>query len=191
MTASFVGRIFTTPRVGQNAVLSALRAEIPGAAEYGAHSPSDGRIVYSLNRLDSAMIRDGIGGVYVDDDPQMGRPVWLSRRDQTAQAISWAIAAQSGQYREPATPVTYRRADVQVALDTIVDQEIRWQQLLGGQPHLRLWYEDHVEHDPTVAAQLILDWWSIDGTPGPAQTERFDADIKADWRLRWDTGVDY
>jgi hypothetical protein len=179
---SFVGRLYTTPRVGQNAVLGSLRTVIPGAAEYGAHSVSDGRLVFSTNR--PVPIEEF-------DTNQIGDPVWLSRRDRVAQAISWTVAAQTGQFRSehPRRSVTYARTDIQAALDTIDDQERHWGWLLRNERYLRLWYEDDVERDPRVAAAMILDWWSIDGVPGEPGLVRRDADVKAVWRHLWDEGA--
>ena len=180
---TFVGVIYTTPRVGQNAVLSSLRTVIPGAAE-GAESAtlSDGRLVFSKN---SAFIHPPDPAADVT-----GPPVWISRRDRVAQAISWAIAAQSQRFHsaqsEQVLHVGYDRGEIERAVEAIADGERYWEQILLGVSYLKLWYEDHIIGDPSSAAGLILDWWGIDGHPGPPTFCRFDEERKAEWRTRWD-----
>lgn len=184
---SFAAVLYTTPRVGQNAVLRCLRSVIPGADEWGAAQPIDGKLVMSINRPPpSNLVKRGFDLT----NCRWGDPVYMRRRDKIAQAISWAVAAQTGRFTSEVKArgePEYRRQDVQQALDTIVDQEHRWMSVLPDR-YLEVWYEDHVETDPRDAARLILRFWGFDGEPADPGLVRVESDVKARWRQQWDTG---
>ena len=55
---------------------------------------------------------------------------------------------------------------------------------------MHLWYEDHVERDPRVAAEMILNWWDFADPTNVATPDlhRVDGDEKRRWRRLWDLG---
>jgi hypothetical protein len=182
---SFVGMLFASPRVGQNAVLGSLRKVIPGAGEFGSATAPDGRLVFTMNRpVPSESLWTG----WDITEARFGAPVWLSRRDRVAQAVSWVMAAQTGQFRSDQIRVRspeYSQQLVDSYLERIVEVEALIESQISSVTHLRLWYEDDVERDPRRAAQRILGWWGIKGKPGRADIRRTDASEKRAWSVRF------
>lgn len=186
---TFAGILHTTPRVGQNAVLRSLRTVAPGADEWGAAQPLNGLLVASINRPPPSNAWDHLD----TSNTRWGFPVWMRRRDIVDQAISWAIAAQTGQFRSDVAArgiPEYSAEAIRKGLATIVDQEARWAahfETVAVRP-LMIWYEDDVAADPRNAARKILAWWNLEGEPQEPDLRRINRDIAIEWRDRWDNG---
>lgn len=167
----------TTPRVGQNAVLGALRHVVPGAAEGKATArASDGVLIFSSQ---SPVKLPAARETYY---------VRMSRRDTVSQAISWVQAQQSGRYHShqaASGELRFSREEVERAKEAIELRETEWDAYLEGVDALRLVYEDDVESDATAAAQRILDYAGIPGTAGPTDVHRFDSSLKLEWLKMW------
>lgn len=184
---SFVGILHTTPRVGQNAVLRALRSVFPGADEWGAARPDHGRLVCAINRPPPGNAWDHLDV----SGARWGAPVFMRRMDMVDQAISWTVASQTGRFRSdvPARGIPeYDHDGILAAMATIRDQEARWANHFAetGEKPLEIWYEADVRDDPRVAARAILDWWDVSGEPCVPDLERVESDVKREWRRRWD-----
>jgi LPS sulfotransferase NodH len=118
--------------------------------------------------------------------------VHLRRRDLLGQAISWARAEQTGQYRSTsrarAEPV-YDAARIQARLADIVREEARWSLFFArtARRPVRLVYEK-VTADPQKAADAVARAVRLD--PAPCHLAGVDLHIQRDalnedWRARF------
>lgn len=170
--------ICTSPRVGQNAVLGSLRHANTGAGE-GRHAhPVDGVLIRSLSHPQPL--------------PEAERTefVRLTRTDRVAQAISFAVALQTGRFhswQERTREPEFNRLFVEQSLARIEYGEQCWDEHLAGRAVLCLNYEHDIAPDPCVAAQRILRWVGLSGSAGPTDVVPFDGDVKRDWRQRWES----
>ena len=170
--------VAATPRCGLNALLEALRYVHPGAEEHGNHFPHNGNTIFGLN-----------------DPMHMQKPenvVWihLQRSDRVAQAISWNIAAQTGQFR-PNQPQNgpkpvYSRKNIRIGLTSIENKEKVWEQLLHTEKVLQLVYETDIAPNPAIGAQKVLKHAQIVGKPQKPVFRRQNGDLKTVWRHNWD-----
>jgi hypothetical protein len=192
----FEGVLATTPRVGQNAILSCIRFAYPSANEYGKARPDypplhfpGGVLIYSTGDP---------GEVDLDADVDR-RFVRIRRRNIIAQAVSWAMAAQTGRYlstdiSKPDLPV-YNAAMITDRLNRILDIEHYWEGFfdhLDVNP-LELIYEDDIMNPsttPQIAALRVLTYFELPyKTPlGPSEFEPFDLTLKHDWTVRYRNG---
>lgn len=174
--------ICATPRVGQNALLDALRGAIPGAAEYGQARPDEtGLLVYSTH-----IARP-------EDTGDRHSLIHIGREDRVAQAISWAVAARTGRYHswQPGrsdVDLAYSGAAVEARLMEIDEQAAAWESYLAGREVLRLTYERDIRRSPVAAARRVLEWCGLPGEPRDVTLERVDVDTKARWRRAWRAG---
>lgn len=191
---TFAGVICSTNRTGSNAVLQTLRGVIP--ASYEIHLgkvvvPDDARIAVSLGPQNE-WPPDILHRDFDLSNARIGRPVWLSRRDKIAQAISLAVAGRTGRYhyaqgyRHDLGP--YDREYIDGRLRQILNHESDWSTFFEDREHLHLWYEDDVRDDPTVAGRAILDWWELDGDPVAPVEQRHGSELKREWRERYYAG---
>ncbi|MEI8701083.1 MAG: hypothetical protein EOR99_19070 [Mesorhizobium sp.] len=93
------------------------------------------------------------------------RFIYLSRRDLLGQAISWAKALQTGQYRstQPAGQTAAFDAElIQRQLDALVRERARWEMFFArtGVDPLRLEYELIVEN-PMDAVRQVADMMGV------------------------------
>jgi hypothetical protein len=189
----FQGIIATTPRVGQNAVLGAIRHAFPGANEYG-HAEV------------ATQIRNGqhLGTyIYAAGSPYQPRPakvtkvVRMRREDRLAQAVSLAMAHQTGRYHSwqaiRRKGIKYSRVLVMDALKEIERKEMIWDSFLKAsklEVTDELIYEQDVLPDPAAAALRILHSWGFDHITelGPTNVERFSSAEKDVWMARFREG---
>lgn len=173
----------TTPRVGQNAVLGSLVAVNAGAEQYGAAFPVGRIIIFSA------------GHPVTMPRARETRYIRISRLDKVAQAISWAIAAKNGQFVSTQDlnddPAVFCRADVEKALEQIEKGEKQWDYVLRNEKTLNLVYETDIEQNPTFGAEKVRIWLNLPGECGKTRFSRMGADLKADWRKKWDLGLDF
>lgn len=165
----------TTARVGQNAVLDAIRAVVPGANEgLPASKATNGVLVHTIVTPDQYRVVPHSRWVLV----------WMRRRDRAAQAVSLAYSRATNWWHSieprPGDP-PYDPSAVALAARHLAEQDIAWRRWMHGRAHIDVWYEDHIQDDPAVAAQMILDDAGIPGQAGPAVRQRFAGDIKAAW----------
>jgi LPS sulfotransferase NodH len=121
--------------------------------------------------------------------------VFLSRRDVLAQAISFAIARQTGHWisldrPKPADPV-YRREIVDECVAQIHAEKARWDALRAeiDAPVIELFYEDLVA-DPQAGVDLIARTFGISGPTAIADIPLTkQADERNDlWRRLYQSG---
>ncbi len=171
----------TTPRVGQNAVLSALRGVAPGAGEHGAAYPTDGLLITGSHTI-------------IETPPALlTHHVRLCRNDRVAQAVSWAHAAATGRFHSWQTaPLAGDVTDEDIAagLLEIGRREQAWDVRLRGLDVLELTYEDDVQDDPMRAAARIIEFCGLTGSPVAPAIERFATDEKAHRRAAYVTSVE-
>lgn len=193
MLLDFQGIIATTPRVGQNAVLGAIRYAFPGANEYG-HAEV------------ATQIRNGqhLGTyIYAAGSPFQPRPakitkvVRMRREDKLAQAVSLAMAHQTGRYHSWQSirrkGIKYSRRLILDALEEIERKEFIWDSFLDATKYEvtdELVYEHDVLPDPTAAALRILHGWGFEYITdlGPTNVERFSSAEKDEWMARFREG---
>lgn len=168
----------TTPRVGQNAVLGALTHINEGAGEYGM-ARAVGRVLILSAGYPVPLPR-----------ARQTRYIRISRDDKVAQAISWSIAGQNGQFhsnqRPGPDPVVFDAANIEKALEAIERGEKQWDYELRGENTLNLVYEADIEQNPTFGAEKVRIWLGLPGKCGKTRFSRVGADLKADWRKKWD-----
>lgn len=93
------------------------------------------------------------------------RIIWIRRRDLVEQAISFAIALQTGawtSFHKPLGKPIYNYQAIADCADAIKHMEYAWAQFLAqtSTPHLSLYYEDvRVNEMETVA--YILGWFGL------------------------------
>ncbi|WP_184874123.1 Stf0 family sulfotransferase [Mesorhizobium sangaii] len=102
------------------------------------------------------------------------RFIFLSRRDILGQAISWARALQTGQYRstQPVSQETVFDAElIQRQLDALVRERARWEMFFArtGIDPLRIEYESIVA-DPMDAIRQVADMMGVTLQRSPDST---------------------
>jgi LPS sulfotransferase NodH len=118
--------------------------------------------------------------------------VHLLRRDILGQALSWARARQTRQFRSTQAPRGRAQFDgelIRACLTDVVREQARWAQYFAetGVPALTLYYED-VLKDPSVAVAAVAAHIGVDAPP--PRLERLDVAIQRDdesdrWRARF------
>lgn len=117
------------------------------------------------------------GGLDVESDLRVRQWVWIRRRDEIAQAVSWARALQTGQWASWQTPnraPVYRPRQIQAALWRIRSQQRCWENVFerrGVQPQEVL-YED-LTSSPSLWVVRILERCGL-----PPDLPVFPADLQ-------------
>jgi LPS sulfotransferase NodH len=96
---------------------------------------------------------------------KFSRIIWIRRRDLIEQAISFAIAIQTGtwtSFHKPLGKPIYDYRAIADCADAIKHMESAWAQFLTqtGTPHLSLYYEDVRANEMKTVAQ-ILSWFGL------------------------------
>lgn len=119
--------------------------------------------------------------------------VHLERRDVLGQAISWARARQTGQYRSTSAsgglPV-YDGPTIAHCLSIIISEQARWRAYfaVNGLTPLTMFYEDLMD-DPDAAVEAMGRLMRLPGPPHPNRALIDLAiqrdDLSAEWRARF------
>src|SRR5262249_31288383 len=120
--------------------------------------------------------------------------VYLCRDDLLGQAISWARALQTEQYRSTQRarhPAFYDAALIQAQLTAIVHERARWEAFFArtGIAPLRITYERFLE-DPEAHVGLVADLVDVDGAKidaGKIKLVRQRDALTEEWRQRFRT----
>lgn len=119
------------------------------------------------------------------------RIIWIRRRDVIGQAVSFAIALQTGawtSFHKPLGEPIYDYQTIADCADAIKQMEIQWEQFMTqtSTPHLSLFYED-IRANETEAAAYILDWFGLPplhvSLSVPLQKQ--DTETNAAWKIRF------
>lgn len=165
--------ICTTPRTGATALLEALRGACPGAREYPDAVEHDGVYVTMVHWTQMPVaLPEADTHVYVR----------LYRRDQRAQAISWAVAAATGRYHSTQPPrtsePTVTPGDISLLHGRIQRDDISWLLWLDDKTTLNVCYEDDLNGRYEQGTREILAWCGIPGDPAPLTLHPIDVDLK-------------
>jgi trehalose 2-sulfotransferase len=116
--------------------------------------------------------------------------VLLTRRDLLGQAISWARALQTGQYRSSqpmAQKPVFDAGLIQSQLDALVRERARWEMFFArtGIEPLRLEYETIIE-DPCHAVRQVAELMGVDALPNLGPGKVLTVELQRDaLNLEW------
>lgn len=119
------------------------------------------------------------------------RIVWIRRRDLIGQAVSLAIAMQTGAWTSFHLPLREPIYDYQTiadCADAIQHMESEWEQFIAqtSAPRLTLFYED-IRANEATTIENILDWFGLPlvGDSLSSQIKMQSNEINAAWKKRF------
>jgi LPS sulfotransferase NodH len=118
------------------------------------------------------------------------RYVWLRREDRLAQAVSWALAGQTGLYHDwdsgPGVEPRYDPGEIDGFLRLIDEHELGWEGWFAERSiePLVVRYEDLLER-PEDETRRVLSTVGVDAAGVHVQTERRADGVAQDWVCRY------
>jgi len=119
------------------------------------------------------------------------RIIWIRRCDKIAQAVSFAIAMQTGawtNFHEAMREPIYDYQAIADCADAIKHTEFEWAQFIRrtSVPHLSLFYED-IRGKEVETVTHILDWFGLPpmDVPISVSLQKQATEINAEWKDRF------